>query len=64
MKSSSLMCVRGWEDPQEKGMQTTHAHMHAKGSQSWDRKAGTIKFTYLIYQVARNNISILLMNTI
>lgn len=34
MKSSSLMCVRGREDPQEKGMQTTHAHMHAKGSQS------------------------------
>lgn len=64
MKSSRLRCVRGREDHREKGMQTTHAHTHAKGSQSWDRKAETIKFTYLIYQVARNNISILLMKTI
>lgn len=62
MKSSSLRCVR--EDPREKGMQTTHAHTHARGSQSWDRKGGMIKFIYLIYQVARDNISILLMNTI
>ena len=64
MKSSSYRCVRGQEDPWEEGMQTTHTHMHARGSQSWDRKAGTIKFTYLIYKVARNIISILLMDTI